>query len=199
MLVVSGYVQPMFRTTANINVGKYLFTLADSYTGKDTSVYLYFSGTHLTAYLHSDGVLYPGTIITNYKAGDTLFVAMYIGWTSGTYTLGYKLRVVGDDTTYSVEDNTSTDKFTIYDTLYIGTDESGVNNQADTVFQDVNIWAGTEAQVATQVEYMTDEDNLMEHRETLGRLYHVKSKLSPSPWNRQRYSGDIECENIEAI
>jgi len=198
MIIVSGYIQPMLSVTSNINEAKYVYTLVDSYSGKYSSVYLYYSGALLTAYLYSDGVLYSGTTITSYNPGDTIFMALYVGWTSGTYTLGFKTRVVGGDTTYSAEDNTSADKFVIYDTLYVGSAKDGTMG-ADSIFQDVNVWSGTEAMVAAQVKYMADPANLMEHREVLGRKYRISANLSPNPYNRRRYDGTISCENTKVL
>jgi len=127
-----------------------------------------------------------------------LFIALYVGWDGGTYTLGAKVRIVGGSTTYTIADTTSNDKFVLFDTLWIGTDEDE-NFQSNCIHSDWNVWAGNLAQATTQVAYMADEANLMEHRETLGRKYLLHSNMSPSPWNRQRLSGAIECENVEAL
>ena len=196
-ICVSGYVQPLAENY-RISDGGRIFVFEDSRSDKETSCYLFSSGADLKIFTRSDGVVYDDVIITGFSKGDVLFVALYVGWTDGAVHMGCKVRIVGGTTTFTAEDTTTNDKFTLYDTLWIGCSENE-NLQADAIFQDVNVWAGTEQMISDQVAYMANTDNLMEHRETLGRLYKLYPNLSPSPWERGRYDGPIFCENVEAL
>ena len=196
VLCVSGFVQPMV-TELLMTAPRKLFSLVNQ-SGKELECHLRTSGGALYMILICDGVTYGTTAVPNFEYGDTIFVALLTGWKNGTSVKKLIMRVVGDTTSYIAEDNTATDLFSFFQTLFIGTNESGTQG-ADCLFQDINIWSGTEDMVDDMVAYMADPDNLEEHMDTIGRKYRINPSLNPDRFNDNVFNGTLECENTKVL
>jgi hypothetical protein len=196
VLCAAGFVQPMFSEMFDSS-GHRVFVFENS-VGKELECYIQVTGFVVYLHISADGTWLDSTAITGFADGDVLFIALSVGWKDGVAHKKAEVRIVGGNTTFTAEHGGTAQFFTMYDTLWVGCDENQ-NEQADCLFQGVDIWAGREEDITTMVENMADPANLMEYRETLGRLYHIENHLNPNPYNRQMLDGTITCLNTRVL
>ena len=191
LLIATTYFAPMWPEDSPSDSAnrKRVLTLHNSITSKEVSLHLGYDGSVMKAYVRYDGSPVASVEIVGMFQGQILACALYVGRISTTMTVGCRIRIVGGSTSYSASHASGT---SIFDELYIGVSEGGTN-WADAVLSDAVIWVGDDDMITDSVAYMADKNNLMEHRETYGRRYFLYPSFSPSPWNRGRYDGTINC------
>jgi hypothetical protein len=81
MLVVSGYVQPLLPGAKQAEIHK-IFSLRNTLIDKECELHTRTAAGKLRLYLIANATVICNVDIDNYTYGDTLFVAMGVGWNS---------------------------------------------------------------------------------------------------------------------